>query len=287
VTVQHHQLHSLRQRASTARETPDEAGHGFDGAPSLAPVPVTLGRLSTLQRLAVARERLVWSRRADSWETAGSTGLTEVVAAVLRECRASLPAGAVAVDLGAGSGQVTIPLASSCSRILAIDVCGPLLGRLATKAVAQGIGNIQSLTHPIETLDLPPASLDLVVSNYALHHLRDVDKQRLLERSYRWLRPGGRLVIGDMMFGRGGAAEDRAVIASKAGAFLRRGPGGWWRLLKNAAQFGLRVWEKPLPPDRWEALVRRAGFQDVVVGRVVSEACVLTATRPVVDEGGK
>ncbi len=38
---------------------------------------------------------------------------------------------------------------------------------------------------------LPPASVDLVVSSYALHHLADADKQALVARAARWLRPGG------------------------------------------------------------------------------------------------
>jgi hypothetical protein len=74
--------------------------------------------------------------------------------------------------------------------------------------------------------------------------------------------------------------DDRAIIASKAGAFLRRGPGGWWRLLKNAVRFSLRLGEKPLPPRKWEALACAAGFHDVCVSRILSDACVLTATKP-------
>ena len=237
-------------------------------------------RLSPLQALAVACERLRWNRRADRWDEAGSAGLTKVVAEVLRECRAHLPDGAVVVDLGAGSGQVTIPVAEGCSRVLAVDVSARLLGRLATKAAARSITNIECLTHPIETLELSPASVDLVVSNYALHHLRDADKERLLERCYTWLRPGGRIVIGDMMFGRGGDPNDRAIIASKAGVLLRRGPAGWWRLLKNAVRFSLRLGEKPLPPDRWKALARDAGLHAVSATRIVSEAHLLTASKP-------
>jgi SAM-dependent methyltransferase len=237
------------------------------------------GRLSPLQALAVARERLLWNRRAQTWDEAGSAGLTKIVAAVLEACRATVPIGAVAVDLGAGSGQVTIPLADCYSRVLAVDVSARLLDVLATKAVAQGVANIQRLTHPIETLNLSPASVDLVVSNYALHHLRDVDKERLLRSCYTWLRPGGRIVVGDMMFGRGVSASDRAIIASKIGTLLGLGPGGWWRLLKNAVRFSLRLGEKPLPPHKWEALAVGAGFHRVTVTQIFSEAHLLTATK--------
>jgi ubiquinone/menaquinone biosynthesis C-methylase UbiE len=238
----------------------------------------TSRRLSPAQALAVTRERLLWNRRADSWDSQGSSGLSKVVAAVLAACRPS--SGTIAVDLGCGSGQVTIPLARDCARVLAVDVSASFIARLEAKADDAGVRNIQSLTNPIETLDLPAGSVDLVVSNYALHHLRDPDKAELVERAHGWLRPGGRLVVGDMMFGRGADSEDRAIIAAKARGLLSRGPAGWWRVAKNVWRFSLRLGEKPLPADRWESLVRAAGFDDVATERLVSEACVLTAVKP-------
>jgi ubiquinone/menaquinone biosynthesis C-methylase UbiE len=250
---------------------------GGDRSGPNAAFDVRSDRATPLQALAVARERRVWNRRADNWDDAGSAGLTQVVEAVIREGRSVL--NAVAIDLGAGSGAVTVPLASSCRRILAVDVSDGLLGHLADKAQARGVANIETLNHAIETLDLAPDSVDLIVSNYALHHLRDADKARVLERSYRWLRPGGRLVIGDMMFGRAVNAETRRIVASKSAVFLRRGPAGWFRLVKNLLRFALRAGEKPLPPPAWEALARGAGFEEVAVTRVVAEAHVLVAVK--------
>ncbi len=243
-----------------------------------APVIITLRKLSPAQALAVARERLLWNRRAESWDIEGSAGLTKVVAALLDACNFSPET--VAVDLGCGSGQVTIPLARRCVRVLAVDVSAPSIARLHTKALDAGIRNIQLITHPIEALDLPPASVDLIVSNYALHHLRDADKAELLRRSYQWLRPRGQLVIGDMMFGRGADPEDRAIIVSKARGLIRHGPGGWWRLAKNVWRFAFRLWEKPLPVSKWESLADRAGFSEVSVTRVIAEACLLSAVKP-------
>lgn len=230
-----------------------------------------------MQALAVARERRLWNLRAGTWDAAGSSGLDQVVEAVVEESRGT-PDG-LAIDLGAGSGAVTLPMARTSRRVLAVDVSKGLLGLLSEKAAEQGIQNIEVLPHPIETLDMAPESIDLIVSNYALHHLRDADKARLLERSYRWLRPGGRIVIGDMMFGRTVTAENRQVFASKAGVFLRRGPAGWLRLAKNLARFTLRIGEKPLPPSAWENLAHRAGFERVTVKRIVAEACVLVAVK--------
>ena len=247
--------------------------------PDGRPIATGSRRLSIRQGLAVARERLLWNRRTDAWEHEGAAGLEKVVTAVLEECH-DLPEGTVALDIGCGSGQVTIPLAAMCERVLAVDVSEIAVGRLQTIAGEAGVTNIQAETQAIETLELAEASLDLIVTNYALHHLRDADKVALLGRARRWLRPGGRLVIGDMMFGRGTDAADRRVIATKARAFIARGPAGWWRLAKNLGRFAFRVWEKPLPAARWESLIRDAGFEQVATRRVVSEACVVSARTP-------
>ena len=256
----------------------DEAG-SQSGAQQVVTPPVGAREMTRAQALSAKRERQLWDSRAESWDVAGSAGLSQVVAAVLDACQVT--GSQMALDLGCGSGQVTLPLAPGCSHVIAVDISAPSLERLDAKAREQGIDNVKTVASPIEALELPSASVDLVVTNYALHHLRDADKVLVLRRCLTWLRPGGRLVIGDMMFGRGASAEDRAIIASKARAFLVRGPAGWWRLAKNAVRFSLRVREKPMTASRWEAVVREAGYENVQVSRIFAEACVLTATTPV------
>lgn len=233
--------------------------------------------LTIAQEIPIALERRLWNRRAGTWDEEGSRGLAAVIAAVTEACEPS--AGLVAVDLGCGSGQVTIPLAARCERVLGVDVSPLLLERLHAKSDSAGVTNIETLAMPIEALELEPASVDLVVSNYALHHLRDSEKAVLLCRATEWLRPGGRLVVGDMMFGRGAAAEDRRIVAGKLNSLVRRGPGGWWRIVKNLWRFGLRLREKPLSPARWEALARAAGFTEVRTVPVRAEASLLLATQ--------
>lgn len=161
-----------------------------------------------------------------------------------------------------------------------MDVSSEMIAMLREKAGAADIENLETLVRSIEALDIEPSSVDLVVSNYALHHLRDHDKRELVRRTFTWLRPGGQLVIGDMMFGRGATSQDRRVILTKIKTMARRGPAGWWRILKNMWRFSLRVSEKPLTTSAWEALARETGFVDVRIRPVVQEACVLSATKP-------
>jgi SAM-dependent methyltransferase len=235
------------------------------------------------QALAIKLEGLLWRRRAEHWDEEGSIGLAPVVAAVLDS--SSPHPEMVAVDLGCGSGQVTLPLARRCLHVVAVDLSEDAIALLKSRAERQGIGNVHALAQPIETFELAPQSVELVVSNYALHHLRDREKADLVRRSFAWLCPGGRLVIGDVMLGRGSSSEDREVIASKVRALAKRGPAGWWRIFKNAWRFTLRLQEKPLPASAWETLVRKSGFGEVRVSRVRAEAWILSARKPAPEFG--
>jgi ubiquinone/menaquinone biosynthesis C-methylase UbiE len=229
---------------------------------------------------AARHQRRRWDRRAAHWhgQVGANPGLQRSLAGLLEEIGPG-PVGRV-VDLGAGSGQLSLAVAPIAREILAVDVSPQMAEQLRRRASEQGVHHLEVLVQPIESLALPPGSVDLVVSHYALHHLRDPDKRALVAAARHWLRPGGRLVIGDLMLGRGSSAEDRAVIATKVRQLLRRGPAGAWRVLKNAARYTLRLQERPLPPETWAALLRQQGFVEVRARRLVQEAGVVQGRRP-------
>jgi SAM-dependent methyltransferase len=131
-------------------------------------------------------------------------------------------------------------------------------------------------------LPLADASATLVVSNYCYHHLSDDDKERGLREVLRVLRPGGRVVIGDMMV-RVQVTDRRSrhVIVSKIGAFLRRGPAGMLRLLKNALRLLLGRWEQPADADWWRRALERSGYTDIRVHLPEHEGGIITARRAV------
>lgn len=227
---------------------------------------------------AVRRQRRVWSGRVASWDQHGSAGLVKVTGAVLDA--ADVGPGVRAVDLGCGTGQVSLPLASSGAHVLAVDVSPAMIKRLRAEAGRAGLDGLDGLAMPIEELVLPPESVDLIVSSYALHHLRDADKARLVSAAFGWLRPGGRLVIADMMFGRGLSPRDRGIIKSKVTVLARKGPGGWWRIAKNTVRYLVRAHERPVSEEAWMSMLTRSGFTQVTSEPIVAEAAIVTGQRP-------
>jgi ubiquinone/menaquinone biosynthesis C-methylase UbiE len=228
--------------------------------------------------LALERE---WDKRVEQWHThVTSAAAFENVLKGLLDLASPQPADEC-VDLGAGTGFVTTALAPMVSSVLAVDISPAMAKSLAERAAEAGLGNVLTEVSDLKDLQIPPASADLIVSSYALHHLVDSDKRELAARAATWLRPGGRLVIADMMFGRGGSQRDRQILHQKVIALAAKGPGGWWRIAKNLARYGLGVGqEHPATPEFWQAALRDAGFTEVRFQPVVAEAGLVSGIRP-------
>lgn len=222
-----------------------------------------------------------WDKRVQQWHShVTSAAAFEKVLTRLLEISAPQPAD-VCVDLGAGTGFVTTAVAPKVASVLAVDISAAMARSLTEKAAEAGLVNVAAEVADLTGFDLPPASADLLVTNYALHHLVDAEKRALVARSLRWLRPGGRLVIADMMFGRGGSQRDREILHQKVLALAAKGPGGWWRIAKNLTRYGLGVGqEHPATPEFWQAALRDAGYADVEFQPVVAEAGIVRGVRP-------
>jgi len=248
---------------------------GRGGCPAVTPAPGSDAN--------IARQQRFWTRRAATWDhgAANNPGLVRVVERVIAEAGAG--AGARVVDLGCGSGQLTLRVAPSVATIVGVDVSKAMIDLLQSNAARAGIANVEGRAVPIEHLDFEPGSIDVVISNYALHHLRDPDKALAVAKAAGWLAPGGRLVVGDMMFGRGGDARDREIISSKLALMLRKGPAGWWRIAKNAGRYLLRFQERPVSMAAWVEMFERAGLVDVEAIPVVNEAAVVRGSKPACD----
>jgi ubiquinone/menaquinone biosynthesis C-methylase UbiE len=133
-------------------------------------------------------------RRYDGKEDAGAA---EEVALLTAQ---GLGADSVLVDLGAGTGQLTLAAAPRCARVVAVDVSPVMLQILREKVTASGLGNIEVVQAGFLTYEHTGAAADIVYSRYALHHLPDAWKAIALTRMRRMLRPGGLLRLWDVVY---------------------------------------------------------------------------------------
>ena len=103
---------------------------------------------------------------------------------------------AVAVgDLGCGSGRIAAALAPFAGSVVAVDSSPEMLDVARSRLAA--FDNVRIVEGRIEQLPLEPTSLDLALVVHLLHHV--ADPSAALAEVARVLRPGGRLVIADVL----------------------------------------------------------------------------------------
>jgi len=190
------------------------------------------------------------------------------------------------VDVGSGTGLLSLALAGRVARVWAIDSSPAMRDYLRVKAASADLHNVETVLASAVSLPLVDGVADLVVSNYCLHELRHADKYRALAEARRVLKPGGRLVIGDMMFSLNPIqTRDRHVVTVKLRTIARRGLPGVWRLLKNAARLATGRWEHPANAAWWHEASTRSGFHNVRVEMLAHEGGIAKAETPVGSTG--
>jgi len=98
-------------------------------------------------------------------------------------------------DLGCGSGTLSEALAPFVRRVVAVDDSEAMLGEARERL--DRFDNVELHRGALESLPLQDASLDAATLVLVLHHLPDPE-EAVLEVA-RALRPGGRLLIVDML----------------------------------------------------------------------------------------
>jgi ubiquinone/menaquinone biosynthesis C-methylase UbiE len=227
----------------------------------------------------VSEDPYRWDERVEAWDEVAASEAFLAIRDRIVELAGPRRDDRV-VDLGAGSGLLALALAPRVGELVAVDISERMLERLDDSALADGIHNLETLVADLRRLPLEDESATLVVSNYAFHHLDDAGKELALSEARRILRPGGRLVLCDMMFSLSFEPRDRRLVLEKVVALARRGPAGVVRILRNAGRLLAGRWEQPARPETWEEMLVARGFEDVRIELLEHEAAIAIARRP-------
>src|SRR5438094_3995997 len=107
-----------------------------------------------------------------------------------------LPPLAVA-DLGAGEGTLSQLLAKNARKVIAIDNSPKMVEFGSTLAKKHGFKNLEYRLGDIEDPPIRKDTVDLAILSQALHHA--IHPERAVRAAHRILKPGGRLVILDLL----------------------------------------------------------------------------------------
>ena len=160
---------------------------------------------------------------------------------------ASLKEGEVVLDLGSGGG-IDVFLAAkkvgARGKAIGVDMTEEMILRATAAASEHGFGNVEFRLGEIESLPVEDSSVDVIISNCVIN--LSLDKEKVFKEAYRVLKPGGRIMISDL------------VTYSELPDEVKRSFSAWAGCIAGA-----------LEKNQYLDTIRRAGFKDI---RVVSES---------------
>lgn len=139
---------------------------------------------------------------------------------------ASLREGETVLDLGSGPGLdcfLAADRVGEAGKVIGVDMTPEMLERARENARRGGYRNVEFRLGEIENLPVADGSVDVVISNCVIN--LSPDKPRVFREAYRVLKPGGRLVVTDIVL-RGELPQKvrestAAYVGCIAGAALR------------------------------------------------------------------
>jgi SAM-dependent methyltransferase len=183
---------------------------------------------------------------ADLYDDAQTQGLpAEAVLASLGcgnpTALAQLNEGEVVLDLGSGGGIDVLLSArrvGPTGRAYGLDMTDEMLELARANQQRAGATNVEFLRGDIESIPLPDAAVDVIISNCVINLA--ADKSKVLREAFRVLKPGGRFAVSDI------------VARREVSAQVRRNMELWMGCVAGA-----------LHQDEYASLLGAAGFEDI------------------------
>ena len=178
----------------------------------------------------------------------------------------ALRPGETVVDLGSGAGMDSFLAARQVGptgRVIGVDMTPAMIEKARENARKTGLTNVEFREGHIEDLPLEDASVDAILSNCVIN--LSPDKERVYREAYRVLRPGGRIMVSDIVLEQplpeAVLASVDAYLGCVGGASLRS---SYLETIRKAGFAEIRV-------DREASFLHAMALDDPAVQSLVNE----------------
>jgi len=189
----------------------------------------------------------------------------------------ALGAGARVLDLATGTGDLAIDIARRHrdARVVGSDPSGAMLDIGRTKVARRGLADrVTLVVGDAQAIDYPSASFDAVSIAFGIRNVPD--RTAALREMSRVCKPGGRVAILEL------GEPRRGVIAPLARFHIRHLVPRLGALLSGAREY--RYLQSSIaafpPPERFAALMTRAGLEVLEVAPLTFGVCNLYVATP-------